>query len=340
MMALAMAFVGQAVPKEKTGSAMGLLGSMSAIGTALGPSLGGVLIAGPGWRSLFLVNLPLGLLALALAWRFLPADRALPAGQRPRFDHAGTLLLALVLAAYALAMTLGRGSFGALNIALLAAAGLGGALFVLAERRAASPLVRLAMFRDPVLAGGVAMSALATTVVMATLVVGPFYLSGALGLDAARVGLVMSCGPVVAALAGVPAGQLVDKCGAGRITLIGLAAMAAGSAALPLLSAGFGVPGYIGPLAVITAGFALFQAVNNTAALADAPADRRGVIAGLLHLTRNLGLITGASAMGAVYAAAGMHATFAVAAGLVVIALAIAVRTRMAKPLADGLGRA
>jgi MFS family permease len=243
MMALAMAFVGQAVPKEKTGSAMGLLGSMSAIGTALGPSLGGVLIAGPGWRSLFLVNLPLGLLALALAWRFLPADRALPAGQRPRFDHAGTLLLALVLAAYALAMTLGRGSFGALNIALLAAAGLGGALFVLAERRAASPLVRLAMCRDPVLAGGYAMSALATTVVMATLVVGPFYLSGALGLDAARVGLVMSCGPVVAALAGVPAGRLVDKFCAGRITLFGLAAIAAGYAALPRLSAGFGGPG-------------------------------------------------------------------------------------------------
>ncbi len=60
MMALTMAFVGETVAKEKTGSAMGLLGTMSAIGTALGPSLGGILIAGFGWRSIFFINLPLG----------------------------------------------------------------------------------------------------------------------------------------------------------------------------------------------------------------------------------------------------------------------------------------
>src|SRR5882757_3137985 len=67
MMALAMAFVGETVSKERTGSAMGLLGTMSAIGTALGPSLGGVLIAGPGWRAIFLVSVPLGILAFLLA---------------------------------------------------------------------------------------------------------------------------------------------------------------------------------------------------------------------------------------------------------------------------------
>ena len=67
MMALTMAFVGETVPKQKTGSAMGLLGTMSAIGTALGPSLGGILIAGFGWQSIFIINLPLGLLALAVS---------------------------------------------------------------------------------------------------------------------------------------------------------------------------------------------------------------------------------------------------------------------------------
>jgi MFS family permease len=117
MMALTMAFVGETVPKEKTGSAMGLLGTMSAIGTALGPSLGGFLIAGPGWRAIFLVNVPLGVVAFALAYRYLPADRG-PKTDRAGFDAMGMLLLALTLGAYALAMTLGRGSFGVLNIAL------------------------------------------------------------------------------------------------------------------------------------------------------------------------------------------------------------------------------
>src|SRR5512139_1911984 len=75
MMALTMAFVGDIVPKARTGSAMGLLGTMSAIGTALGPSLGGALISGLGWRAIFLVNVPLGLLTLVLAYRTLPMDR-------------------------------------------------------------------------------------------------------------------------------------------------------------------------------------------------------------------------------------------------------------------------
>src|ERR1700716_1134679 len=207
MMALTMAFVGETVPKERTGSAMGLLGTMSAIGTALGPSLGGVLIAGPGWRVIFLVTLPLGILTFVLAHRTLPVDRRRPKTERAGFDTMGTLLLALTLAAYALAMTIGRGSFGAFNMALLLAAVFGLGLFLRAEARAASPLIRLAMFRDPALSASLAMSALVSTVMMATLVVGPFYLSYALGLDAALVGIVLSVGPLVAALSALPAGR-------------------------------------------------------------------------------------------------------------------------------------
>ena len=135
MMALTMAFVGETVPKDKTGSAMGLLGTISAIGTALGPSLGGILIAGLGWPAIFFINVPLGILGLLLAHRFLPADHRETQTDRPAFDHAGTLLLALTLAAYALAMTVGRGSFGFLNMVLLLVAVVGVGLFVLAETK-------------------------------------------------------------------------------------------------------------------------------------------------------------------------------------------------------------
>jgi MFS family permease len=343
-MALTMAFVGETVPKAKTGSAMGLLGTMSAIGTALGPSLGGVLIAGLNWRAIFLVNVPLGILTFLLAHRTLPVDRRGPKTDRAGFDKVGTLLLALTLAAYALAMTMGRGSFGALNMALLLAAGFGVGLFVRAEARAASPLIRLAMFRDPVLSASLATSALVSTVMMVTLVVGPFYLSGALGLDAALVGLVLSVGPLVVALSGVPAGRIADRFGAQRMTIIGLIGIAAGSFILSIMPATSGIPGYIAPLVVITVGYALFQTANNTAVMTDIRPDQRGVISGMLNLSRNLGLITGASAMGAVFAfasatidittarpeavATGMRITFAVAAILIVVALAIAVGSR------------
>lgn len=350
MMALTMASVGETIPKEKTGSAMGLLGTTSAIGTALGPSLGGVLISGAGWQAIFLVNVPLGVLTFLLAYRALPDDRKVTMSERVGFDGIGTLLLVLTLTAYALAMTVGRGTFGPLNMALLGAAILGAGFFVLVEARGASPLIRLSVFRNQALSAGLAMSALVMTVVMATLVVGPFYLSGGLGLDAALVGLVMSTGPLVAALTGVPAGRLVDRFGAGRMANIGLVAAAVGSFALSLMPARFGIPGYIAPLVAVTAGYALFQAANNTAVMTVVSQDERGVVSGMLNLSRNLGLVTGASVMGAVFAlasgtvdmvaghpeavAAGMHGTFTVAAVLVVVALAISVgsRTRAVRP--------
>ncbi len=340
MMALTLAFVGETVTKARTGSAMGLLGTMSAIGTALGPSLGGFLIAGPGWRALFLISVPLGVLTFALSYRHLPEDRQRRQRERSGFDPLGTLLLALTLAAYALAMTLGRGHFGLLNISLLVAAVLGLGLFVLTEAKVASPLIRLAMFRDLRLSGSLAMSALVSTVMMATLVVGPFYLARGLGLDAAGVGLALSVGPCVSALTGVPAGRLADRFGAQRMTIAGLMAMAAGCLALSLLPQTLGLGGYIGPLIVVTFGYALFQTSNNTAVMSEVGTQQRGVVSGLLSLSRNLGLITGASALGAVFAfaskaadianaspeavASGLRTTFATALALVVVALAIA----------------
>jgi MFS family permease len=339
MMALTMAMVGQAVPKARTGSAMGLLGSMSAIGTALGPSLGGLLIARFGWPSIFLINLPLGLLAALLVQRHLPADRPAAGQARPGFDGLGTLVLALTLGAYALAMTAGRASFGPVNLALLAAAAVGVGLFVRVERRAASPLIRWSVLRDRALAAGLATSALVSTVVMATLVVGPFHLSGALRLDPVQVGLFMSMGPAVAALTGAPAGRLVDRFGAARMATGGLAGMAAGCFALYALPATLGTAGYVMPIMGVTASYALFQAANNTAVMADVSQTQRGVISGLLTLSRNLGLVTGASLMGAVFAyasrtadiataqpaavATGMQVTFAVAAALMLVALGI-----------------
>lgn len=346
MMALAITFVGDIVPRAQMGRAMGLLGTMSAIGTTLGPSLGGILIASSGWRAVFLVNLPLGAAALALMWRALPADGAAARPGRARQDSAGMALLLAALGAYGLAMTAGSGRFGLLNLGLLLAALVAAAGFVAAEARAASPLIRLDLLGNRVLRTGLAANAVASTVVMATLVVGPFYLSRALALDAATVGLVLSAGPLVAALVGAPAGRLVDRVGAGETGVAGLAAMAAGSFALCLMPRGAGIAGYVVPIVVVTGGYAMFQAANNTAIMADAQPGERGLVSGMLNLSRNLGLMTGASAMGTIFAlgvggdvvaaapeaiAGGTRTTFAVASFLVVAALAaVAGRIRAA----------
>jgi hypothetical protein len=124
------------------------------------------------------------------------------------------------------------------------------------------------------------------------------------------------------------------------MTVGGLAGMALGCSALCMAPATLGIAGYVIPIAILTASYALFQTANNTAVMTEVPPDRRGVVSGMLNLSRNLGLITGASAMGAVFALAsragdvggaspeaaaiGMRVTFAVAAALVVVASIIA----------------
>ncbi len=346
MMALTHAFIGEAVPTSRTGSAMGLMGTMSAIGTACGPSLGGFLITCFGWRAIFLLNIPFGMVALVLAYRYLrttPTAVGRARGPlRRELDVAGTTLLAFTLAAYSLAVTFGSGHVGIMNAMLLGAAVGGGALLVRVESVVSSPLIQLSMFRDRVLRSSLAMSLLVSSVMMSTLVIGPFYLSRALALSATSVGLTMSVGPIVTALVGIPAGRIADRLGAARMTLAGLLGIGTGAFLLSMLPATLGVPGYLGPITIMTAGYALFQTANNTIVMSGASAARRGVTAGMLNLSRNLGLITGASVIGAAFAMlsrnpdisranaqavrAGMQGTYALAALVVVAALAVGFR--------------
>ncbi len=281
LMTISMALMRETASEARIGRAMGLLGTVSALGTALGPSLGGALIPFAGWRGIFWVQVPLAALALILAIAALPADRA-------------------------------RGKARPAN------------MFAVMEKRLLPNLI---------------VNIVVAAVMMATLVVGPFYLGLALGLKAASVGLVMSVGPVISIVSGVPSGRLVDAWGARAVLSIGLALLAAGAFLLALLPQILDVAGYIAAIIVLTPGYQLFQAANNTAALADVPKERRGMASGLLGLSRNIGLMAGASLMGAVFAygtgtgdfihaalaaiSAGMQLTFLLAGGLMIGAIAV-----------------
>lgn len=336
MMALTVASVGDVVPKEATGRAMGLLGTVSAVGTALGPSLGGVLIAAFGWPTVFAFMAVAGVAAFAVGQRLFPPDPATPEMRRLSLDIAGTLLLALSLGAYALAATFDASP--GLVASLAAAAAIGLVAFVVVELHVESPLIRLPLLRDRTLSAGLASLSIVSAIVMATLVVGPFYLAEVLRLSAVDIGLVMSVGPGVSALTGVPAGRMVDRLGPFTVALAGLGGVVAGSLLMIALPGAFGVAGYVAGLATITAGYALFQAAGNTAVMNGAAADRRGLVSALLALARNLGLVTGASLMGALFArgsggiallglepgsASGLQLNFAVAAAFAAFALAI-----------------
>ncbi len=282
LMTLAMALMRQTASEARVGRAMGLLGTVSALGTALGPSLGGLLIPLAGWRGVFWVQVPLAGLALLLAVAVLPTD-------------AGC-------------------------------------------RETPPAKLRSAMTRS--LVPNLIVNLLVAAVMMTTLVVGPFYLGIGLGLTATQIGFVMAIGPVISIFCGVPSGQLVDAFGSGRVLAIGLALLAAGAFLLAYLPNLIGVAGYVLSIIVLTPGYQLFQAANNTAALADVPKERRGTVSGLLSLSRNVGLIAGASAVSAIFALdvgikdfehatvlaieAGMQLTFLIAGGMMIAAIVTA----------------
>lgn len=323
---------------------MGLLGTMSAIGTALGPSLGGIVIAWSGWRTTFLILALMTLVALIFAARALPTDRIGQRGERKNLDLPGTLVLALTLTAYSLSMSSGGDSFSITSALLLAGAALGTVVFVIMEHGKETPLVDPSALGSRTVSTSLLMNLLVSNVMMATLVVGPFYLTFALHLNDALVGLVMAVGPVMAALSGVPAGRITDRFGARGTLIVGLGQMVIGLLCLSVLPDIFGMAGYIVSLMLLTPGFQLFLAANNTTVMLTARDDQRGMISGLLGLSRNLGFMTGASVMGAVFAmAAGtpdivraapeaistaFATTFQIAADLMAFAILLAVFER------------
>lgn len=150
----------------------------------------------------------------------------------------------------------------------------------------------------------------------------------------------MTVGPVISIVSGMPSGRLVDAWGSQRALVLGLLWLMTGALLMAFAPALMGVAGYIVALGVLTPGYQLFQAANNTAVLATTTEDRRGTVAGALNLSRNIGLIAGAWLMSALFArgvgtdvfarasevaiAAGMRLTFLLAGGLMLLALAMA----------------
>jgi MFS family permease len=339
LMSLPMSIAKGLVTKERLGTAMGLLGTMSAIGTALGPSFGGVLVGALGWRAAFALLILCGAGLLALALRGIPKAQATTAAVG-HIDWIGSLWLTIVLVCLALAATGGRAGLAIQPWMLISVAVVALIAFVRTELAAAHPLVPVRLLRERFIATSLGVNLLVGAVMMATLVVGPFFLSFGLGLSEAEMGLVMAVGPIAAALSGVPAGRVTDLLGARRTLLVGLLLATGGLCGLAVLPTLIGVWGYVMALVLITPGFQLFLAANNTAVMADAAEEHRGLFAGLLGLSRNLGFMAGASVLPLLFASLlGRHglagsstqaighafsATFLATAGLCVLAILLA----------------
>jgi EmrB/QacA subfamily drug resistance transporter len=316
LQANSVALIVQAMPRHALGRGIGIQGTFQALGLAVGPALGGLLLAAGGWRLIFFVNIPFGLVGIALAWFFLPRSRDLL--PRQPVDWLGMALFlaaaAGVLVGLAFGDEAGWGSPQIVATLVGAAVCLGALLWW--ERRSPAPMLALGLFRNRALAVGVGGGLLASTLLFGILFAATYYLQGAAHLGLARSGLELMVLPVALGLAAPVAGRMADRLGARPLTVGGMTLVAAAMLAVTLAR-----PGGFGlglELAVAGVGLGAFTPPNSASIMASVPRTRSGMASGILNTTRGLGTSLGVALTGVVFGlAAGTAAAHASSPSLV-----------------------
>jgi MFS family permease len=278
---------------------MGAMGTMSAIGTASGPAIGGAVVAVFGWRAVYLLQTPVALAALALCFLYIQNPRH--TNEHKEFDLLGASVLAISFAALTfLVSDLADGID--LAIAILAVATVGAFLaFLWIEKRSRSPIIPLGLLRSAHLRLSLVMNAIVSLVMMGILVVGPFFLMDGLDLTTTQMGLAMSVGPIASTLSGIPAGRLTERIGAERAVLVGATAMVVATALMAVLPRMLGLAGFVLAFVMLSPSYQVFLAALNTSVMTQTSEQDRGVTSGILNLSRSFGFILGAGAVSALF---------------------------------------
>ncbi|MDH7576909.1 MAG: MFS transporter [Bacillota bacterium] len=288
-MANGMAIITATFPPEERGQALGIVGSVVAIGALLGPVLGGFLVDTFGWRWVFFINLPLGTLAFLTALALLPHD--CPAHRGDGFDYPGALLFAgtiviLLLALSGVGAPLLRGGLALAGI-------LAFAVFILWERRQPHPLLDLELFRLPLFSTSLAAAFLAFVSMSGLMLLAPFYLEEVLGYPPYQVGLLMSPYPLLMAIAAPVSGWLSDRLGPVGLTTGGLSLNILALLSLGFLGSKASYFDIASRLAVLGIGMGMFQSPNNSTVMGSVPFAKLGIAGGVNALVRNVGMIIG-----------------------------------------------
>jgi len=301
IMAMGPAIVARTFPAAERGKALGLNGVSVSIGLSLGPALGGILTQAATWRAIFLINAPIGLLAIVWAARILPAETP---GKGQSFDVRGAMLSGVALFALLLALSDGQqwGWTSPPVVGLLIAFVVLGAYFIRVERRSIQPMIDLALFRiRPFTAGLVSVVVAFAGLFTATFLL-PFLLQQGRGFSPIEAGLLLTPVPITMALVAPFSGAASDRFGPRVLASAGMAVMALSLLSLTLLPVDFGLPDLIWRLVLLGLGQGLFMSPNSSAVLGSVPRPRVGTASGTLAQMRVNGQALGIALSGAIVA--------------------------------------
>ncbi|MFQ5857584.1 MAG: MFS transporter [Anaerolineae bacterium] len=302
VVALGIAIVTETWPATERGMAIGVAGGTISLGIVVGPSLGGLLISAFGWRAIFFVNLPLGVVAILMVLRYVPDLR--PRQTAETFDYLGAAVIGAALLALSLALTVGQnlGFTDPRILVLFATALVAGIAFVLVEQRARHPMIDLSLLRIPQFGLNLLTGFLTFVAIAGVVFLLPFYLELVLELPTVRIGLLMAIVPGVLAALGPVSGSLSDRLGTRPVGLVGLAFIIVGYVSASTLTAETTPIGFVLRMLPVGIGMGVFQSPNNSAIMGSVPRPRLGVASGTLSMTRTLGQTAGVGVLGALFA--------------------------------------
>lgn len=301
ILALSMALATELTPKNQLGKTMGVLSTITALGIAGGPTIGGLLLSAFGWQSMFLVNVPFGIIAYGLGYKYITNT---PGKKRTGIDWPGILLLAITLSSYCIGMTMieKNGLRQPIVLTSLALTVIGLFAFIQLEKRIAHPLINLMIFKNRLITKNLLATVLVYTVIITTVILPPFYLSKAGAYSPLQVGLMMSFGPLLTVALSIYAGKIADKYGARNVMFYAVLTIAIGCFCMSTIAPGENITGYLWRIGIIALGLNFFKTPNNTVVMEAAQADQRGLLSGFLSLSRIVGQITGTTVMGVIFA--------------------------------------
>ncbi len=288
-------------PTQQRGQALGLQAMMTYLGLTVGPSLGGWLTDQFGWRSVFFINIPVGIIALILSVRFIRKD-ALNAKREP-FDYAGASLftVGLITLLYGLNQghALGWNSWPVLLSFFGAIALITGFIFV--ESKSSKPMLDLRLFKDRIFSSSVISAILNYIGVYSVVFLMPFFLIQGMDLSASKSGLILTAMPIVMAITAPISGLISDRVGARLPSTLGMISFTAGLVLLSQLDVQSSIQDIIWRLGLAGFGIGVFISPNTSALLGAAPKNWRGIASGILATSRNLGMVLGVGLAGAIF---------------------------------------
>lgn len=282
-------------PAHERGKALGFIGTFVSLGSIAGPSLGGVMVSALGWQSIFWINVPIGLIALLLGWRLLPADLV---KVRAKIDGAGSALFTLFIVALFTGTLLGQqvGYDNPWIIGSLAAAAVAFIAFLRIESVREEPLLQLSLFKNPLFSVSILCGFLVFVANFSVNIIAPFYAQDILHLSPITAGLLLMLFPICMVVVSPLSGALSDKIGSELLTFIGLLVMVAAGFGLAMLHAGSPIFVVALWIAMLGMGNGIFQSPNNSLVMSQVPRTQLGLAGSVNSLVRNVGMVAGITA--------------------------------------------